>query len=192
MQSKIQLEKFYEKDDPWGYETNKEDKKRKKIIIDTLKHNLFPNVLDIGCGQGFITEDLPSLLKYGCDLSSTAMKRLPTNVIPISLDELICGETKCGITIPRFGLVTTMGTLYKQYDYKQIVELVNKYADSLVLTCNIESWEKKLFPDNKMIYEKKFKYRQYTERLAIYDLSPTQCWEYKKQKLQYIPTSRRY
>ena len=167
MQSKDDLESFYKAEDPWGYKSNGDDTKRKDIIISSLDficsfNGLYlKNVLDIGCGEGWITKDIPAEMLYGYDLSDRATSRLPENVIKLdSLNEPM-----------KFDLVTTMGTLYKQYNYKWILEKIRLHARRFVLTCNIASWERNDIDKKYQIFEYKFKYRRFTERLAIYDLS---------------------
>jgi 2-polyprenyl-3-methyl-5-hydroxy-6-metoxy-1,4-benzoquinol methylase len=43
--------------------------------------------LDIGCGEGFITEKLPAAEIYGLDLSDNAMSRLPQIVKAVTKPE---------------------------------------------------------------------------------------------------------
>jgi hypothetical protein len=57
MQNQNELEKWYQKNDPWDYTGNKDDAYRKERILSNLK--TYNRGLDIGCGEGFITKDLP-------------------------------------------------------------------------------------------------------------------------------------
>lgn len=163
------MERFYKTKDPWGYETHPDDLYRKMRILNVLSENVprgtmvFEKALDIGCGEGWITKDLPAREIYGYDLSDTAMSRLPENVVSI-------GEE---FSEQKFDLVIATGVLYKQYDYEWIQEMIRKVATGIVLTCNIKSWEHNNLPN--LIYQDEFKYREkFTERLAIYDLSAAQ------------------
>lgn len=153
------FEGLYKKEDPWGYKSNPEDTKRKEIILNTLKdldiH--FKSALDIGCGEGWITKDLPADLIYGWDISDKAMNRLPQRVIPL---KEITGK---------YDLVIATGVLYRQCGHKWILEKIKETAKHIVLTCNIKGQERNNLPNQ--IYEYEFPYRKYIERLAVYDLS---------------------
>ena len=69
----IDLEKWHKKKDPWGYEKSSEDRKRKNILISEIPSRKYKRVLDIGCGQGFITKDLPGENIIGVDISRQAI-----------------------------------------------------------------------------------------------------------------------
>ena len=59
IQSSDDLDKWYGQADPWGYESNPDDLKRKALLLSELPVKDYQRVLDIGCGHGFITRDLP-------------------------------------------------------------------------------------------------------------------------------------
>ena len=50
-----ELEEWHKQQDPWSYENDPEDLKRKNILLSEIPAGTYDNVLDIGCGQGFIT-----------------------------------------------------------------------------------------------------------------------------------------
>ena len=161
MQSKKSLEKFYSKDDPWGYETNNDDKIRKEIILRSL-HELdcrFEKALDIGAGQGFVTRDLPAEEIYAYEISEKACNRLPKG---IKVVKEIDGK---------FDLIIATGVLYKQYDYEGILKIIRKHSSKYVLTCNIQPWEKNDLDESRIVYQEIFPYREYLERLVIYNFS---------------------
>lgn len=160
MQSKQELEKWYEKADPWGYEKNPDDIERKKIILDHLD-GTYQKALDIGCGEGWITKDLPATEIYGLELSDNAAERFPEGVKRVLEPE------------GKYDLIITTGTLYRQYDYRRILEWIKEHASGIVLTCNIASWE--INDLGEAFLEVNFPYRNYKERLALYDLSTAQC-----------------
>jgi hypothetical protein len=158
MQTKEELEEWYKQSDPWGYEVNPEDARRKQIILDALKPYLpFDKALDIGCGEGWVTKDLPAKEIYGTELSETASKRVPSRVRVITDIEGM------------FDLVTAMGVLYKQYDYQTMINQIMQHSCDIVLLCNIKDWEvplpQKLL--NAQVYEDEFEYREYIEKLRI-------------------------
>ena len=57
MQSKQELEKWYEEPDKWGYFSNEYDALRLQKILFVLGwgKKRYDRVLDIGCGEGFMT-----------------------------------------------------------------------------------------------------------------------------------------
>jgi len=170
---KRKLDKFYQKADPWEYETNPHDKKRKEIILKELKkytniHNFF-KALDIGAGEGWLTKDLPAHKIYGYEISDVASSRFPKNVERIK-DEDLVGK--------KFDLIIATGVFYKQFDFKKMLDMVMKHASGIVLTCNISDWEINDLPFK--VKEFDFKYRQYVEHLAIYDFNTSQRWKHKK------------
>src|SRR5690606_38871974 len=73
IQNSAALDDFHSSEDPWGYGDNKEDLKRKEILLSELPDREYKNVLDIGCGQGFVTQDLPGMKITGVDISQAAV-----------------------------------------------------------------------------------------------------------------------
>ena len=83
VQNKNDLEKIYSKKDPWGFKNNEFDLERKKIILEKssyfcntiLNRKRYFNALELGAGEGWITEDLPAENLYGHELSDLAKSR---------------------------------------------------------------------------------------------------------------------
>jgi len=164
------LEDWYKTDDPWGYEKHPHDRIRKSKILDCLRHRYFSRVLDIGCGQGFITRDLPGKQVFGYDLSETALKRLPGGVFPLKMEDIK----------GKYDLIIATGIIYEQYDYKWIVDTINKHASDVVLTCNITDWEMPYINKLKnQIHVEEFPYRDWIERIRIYDYSKNHNRNYR-------------
>ena len=162
MQTKEELELWYRKPDPWGYKSNPDDHYRRDAILDALRpFGQFTNALDIGCGEGFITKDLPAGKLYGIDISETAIKRLPPTVRGI--DETFA------LTMPKFDLVITTGTLYWQYDHLKIAELVKKMAGRIVLVSGIKDWLVD-YDFGEILSSRTFIYRQYEQKLTVYQV----------------------
>jgi len=155
MQSKSEAEEWYQKNDPFNYIGNNDDAYRKKRILSNLK--TYNRGLDIGCGEGFITKDLPCKTIYGYDLSEIVMSRLPSIVSPMRKIE------------GKFDLIVATGILYNQYDYKWVLDIIRKHAIGTVITCNIKAWEINDLPNQ--IYEEEFKYREYEQKLRVYDFT---------------------
>lgn len=176
--TKEQLEKFYAKKDPWNYKITPDDQLRQDIILEWIanwrlrkaldKGGFFPEpfdrALDIGAGEGWITNFLPADEIHGYEISDKAASRFPENVKRVT-------EIK-----GKYDLIIATGVLYKQYDYRWILDTIKKHANGLVLTCNIHNWEKNDLPN--MIKDDLFIYRKYIERIAIYDFTS----QYRRQK----------
>lgn len=159
MQSKDELETWYETVDPWKYETTHDDLARKQIIIDAIKQYCgYPkSLLDIGAGEGFITKDIPAERLYAIEISDIASSRLPDHIKRIHEPE----EHDC---------ILTCGTLYKQYDHETIARWL-KTSKKYIVVAGIKDW---LIPYDfgNLIFRQEFPYRQYTQQLSIYEVTP--------------------
>ena len=169
----IDLEKWHKKKDPWGYEKSSEDRKRKNILISEIPSRKYKRVLDIGCGQGFITKDLPGENIIGVDISRQAIlhaKKINKKGMKFvegslyEFDVLFKGKS--------FDLIIITGVLYPQY-IGNSNNLIYKIIDDLlvengILVCvHIDDWYKSRFPYllvNQNIYD----YKEYLHRLEVY------------------------
>lgn len=154
------IDLWYRNRDPWAYETTPDDAKRKSYILHILElFGPFSKALDIGAGEGWITKDLPALVKHGYELSDVAAARFPPTVRR-ELDG-------------KYDLVTATGVLYAQYAWESLVKLINEHATGLVLTCNIKSWE---IPSaihcihGTQILDMEFPYREFTQKLRVFQV----------------------
>lgn len=157
MQSKQELEDWYEEPDKWGYFSNTEDAKRLEMILSTLKlgKSNYSKALDVGCGEGFITAHIPANEVYGIDLSDNATNRLPKNVHAISIPE------------GKYDLVISTGTLYQQYDHDQIYRMIMDSASEYILIGGIADWLiSKDF--GKEVYSAFFPYREFHQKITLY------------------------
>ena len=157
MQTKQELEDWYVNPDPWGYETNPDDKIRRRQILSVMFY--YERALDIGAGEGFVTTKIPADEIHGIEISDKAAKRFPANVKRVLEPQ------------GKYDLVMTTGTLYEQYDHQQIVEWIRQSASRHVLICGIKEW---LIPYSfgKVLIQKEFPYRNYTQSLILYAFSP--------------------
>ena len=157
MQSQHDLEDWYSQPDRWGYFNNPEDNNRLSRIISMLgfgkKH--YNRAIDIGCGEGFITQHLPAEEIHGYDLSNNALSRLPQNVKSVTQPE------------GKYDLVISTGTLYSQYDHERIYEMIMGCASEYILIGGIASWIiDKGF--GREINSDAFPYREFTQKITLY------------------------
>ena len=157
MQTKEELEQWYKTADPWQYETTTDDLIRKDHLLNMLSIR-YNRALDIGCGEGFVTRDLPAEDIHGIEISDLAASRLPWNVKRVHEPEGV------------YDLVMTTGTLYSQYNHLQIAEWIKKSACRHILIAGIKDW---LIPYNfgNPIATKEFTYRQYIQSVTLYEVS---------------------
>jgi len=160
MFEKSWFETWYTKADPWNYRSTPDDSQRKSIILETLQpYGLFQRALDIGCGEGFITEDLPATSIDGLEISDKAAARLSPKVRRVLVPD------------GHYDLVITTGTLYREYDHVQIASWINTCATRLVLVCGIRDW---LLPYSfgTVLQSKEFSYRSSLHQLlTLYEVS---------------------
>lgn len=155
MQTKQELENWYNKPDPWFYQTTLDDKNRKDLILSLL--DTYDTALDIGCGEGYITKDIKAKKIYGIELSDNASSRLPNNV-----NRLLKPNGK-------YDLVMTTGTLYTQYNHTQIKNWVHESARNHILVGGIKDWM--IWSDfGKIIKEIEFDYREYKQIIRLYEI----------------------
>lgn len=173
-----ELEDFYKaQDDPWGYEENQSDANRKAVLLgELIKLSKPKRVLDIGCGHGFITRDLPGEQIVGVDISEGAIKQARKmsgrpncryevgdifELTPESLDE------------PEgFDMIVITGVLYPQYignaktTVYAIIDKLLRPGGTLV-SVHIGEWYTARLP---YILEKEltYSYRDYQHYLEVY------------------------
>lgn len=159
MQSKESIEQSYAHPDPWGFQSHGDDHTRKSNILSVLSGlGPFKRALDLGCGEGWITKDLPSEVIYGFEISDNAASRFPKNV------------KRCFSPEGKYDLIVATGVLYHHYDHRYFLDVIKRHAENIVLTCNIKDWEvpevEKL-PMTQFV-EMQFDYREFTQRLRVF------------------------
>ena len=161
MQSKEELEQWYHKEDPWQYKTTQDDLKRKEsliMILSEISNGIqYERALDIGAGEGYVTQDIFAKEIYGIEISDLAASRFPSNVKRVIEPE------------GKYDLVMTTGTLYSQYNHKQIVDWIRQSASKHILIAGIKDWLID-YSFGQVIHQSEFPYRQYVQRVTVYEL----------------------
>jgi trans-aconitate methyltransferase len=156
MQTKEDLESWYKIPDQWGYFSNPEDTKRRDLIFSLLPDKLIYNrAIDIGCGEGFISQKIPARTIHGLDLATNALGRLPENVVPIYFPH------------GKYDLVVSTGTLYQQYDHKSIYDMIMKFSSNHILISGISDWLIN-YDFGEVISTIEFPYREFNQRTTLY------------------------
>lgn len=172
IQDKEDLEIWHNSRDPWNYNKNKSDILRRDLLFSELPKKDYNNVLDIGCGQGFITKLINAKCVIGVDISESAIKFAnedsPENVTfkqgsIFEIDQLF--DIK-------FDLIIITGVLYKQYIGESsnliyiLLDKILKEKGNLV-SVHINEWSICRFPYLK-IKEVIYPYREYNHKLEIF------------------------
>lgn len=160
MQPFKEIDEAYLKPDPWSYQSSEEDKKRKDIIIDRIC-NLdieFERALDVGCGEAWISKDLPAKEIFGYECSDNAASRFPDNVKRVLKPE---GD---------YDLIVATGVMYYHYDWKTFLSIIRNHASNIFVTSNIKDWQIKELQEFEpnLIHEEEFPYNEHKQHLRIY------------------------
>jgi predicted TPR repeat methyltransferase len=172
IQSKAEIEDWYSSRDPWKYENDTEDIKRKDILLAELPDRVFDSVLDIGCGNGFITGDLPGKLILGVDISENAIQFANENNRKNHVSYEAANIFDLVNWDRTFDLIVITGVLYPQYIgsssnliYLIIDRLLNQ--DGILMSVHIDTWYTCRFPYN-LFGEQLYNYKQYMHRMEAY------------------------
>lgn len=172
LQTQQELDAFYSNPDPWGYYDNPHDIKRKAHILAALPRLDYQNALDIGCGNGFITNDLPAKQVIGLELSPKAVNWAKEHASPHvkylqgSIFDLP------DLDLPPMDLIVITGVLYPQYIGKSnrlVYVLIDRILKSggILLCSHIYEWYEARFP-YLTITREYFAYREYSQVLEVY------------------------
>jgi SAM-dependent methyltransferase len=178
IQNKTDLEIFYSKRDPWAYEGNPDDTRRRAELLSVLPRQRVRRTLDIGCGDGFVTFSLPGDEVVGVDFSENAILHAKTAVShhPEASRFAFCTGSifELDDIFPRghFDLIVITGVLYPQY-IGQAKQAVRLKVDQLLtergtlVCCHIDAWYQPFFWYNctdRSLYP----YRGHTHVLEVY------------------------
>lgn len=177
IQSNSELNDFYTKTDPWGYENNPEDQNRKAILMGELEKLPTPKrLLDIGCGHGFVTRNLPGDKVVGVDFSELAIKQADKNSkephINYFTADMFDLNRKLFEEPKGFDMIIITGVLYPQYIGQAKNIIYNTIDDLLsvggyIISVHINQWYSCRFPYVKL-KQLTYKYREFEHLLEVY------------------------
>jgi predicted TPR repeat methyltransferase len=170
-----ELERWWEKPDPWDYEKNPEDINRRAMLLASLPKKKYARILDIGCGNGFVTNRLPGEEIIGIDISANAIKHANKNKpshIQYFQSSLFQLSEISYLKDSQYDLIVITGVLYPQYigESNRLVYLIidnflRVYGD--LVCCHIEDWYTSRFP-YVTISRDFYPYREYIHLLEVY------------------------
>lgn len=172
--NKDNLEDWYDSEDPWDYETTPDDTKRLEHIKLAVPNLEYTNSLDIGCGNGFITRNLPGSNVYGIDISENAIseaRKKDQNPNHYYIEGSIFDLPN--LNFPQMDLILITGTFYQFYLGKGL-KLGMVLIDSLLkpggvlVSSHIHEWYEFRFP-YLTISREWFSYRNYYQILEVYN-----------------------
>lgn len=167
-----ELEEWHKQQDPWSYENDPEDLKRKNILLSEIPAGTYDNVLDIGCGQGFITRHLPGRKIIGVDISHSAIqnaRKFENDRVSFMQSSLFELNNKFDF---KFDLIIITGVLYPQY-IGQSLNLIYLIIynilkpGGLLISVHIDEWYRARFP-YMTIVDYIYDYKTYVHKLEIY------------------------
>ena len=173
IQSQKDLDYFHNDIDPWNYEKSNDDLIRREILLREISAFSPKKILDIGCGQGFITSKLNADEIIGLDISSSAIehakhqnKNKKIRYLNLSIFELFnCNNFK-------FDMILITGVLYPQYigdSSSLIYTLIDKILQpgGILVNVHIDNWYNCSWPYIK-IKDFYYPYRNYTHKFEIF------------------------
>lgn len=173
IQTKVELDQWHAEKDPWKYEANDDDIKRKDILLSEIPKRNYKRVLDIGCGQGFITRELPGEYVLGIDISSTAIHNAKKHASDrVQFDQASLFDLQKKYYNKSFDLIIITGVLYEQYignSSNLIYIIIDKLlqCNGILVSVHIDDWYQARFPYLKL-NDYFYEYREYTHRLEVY------------------------
>ena len=158
LQTKEELEKWFKDRDPWGYETNKDDKYRRDKIYDAIAPFApYKKALDIGAAEGFVARKLPAKVIEAIEISDKAADRMPHNIKRVR-------EPK-----GMYDLIIATGVLYPHYDWELMRKWIEEHASGIVLVSHYYKIGKPHDKfDKKIILQEKFPYRDGEQTMKVY------------------------
>lgn len=177
VQTPEELDAFYGEPDPWNYFGTPDDQRRRIELLSVLPRKAYQRVLDIGCGNGFISFSLPGDEILGIDISNKAIEWARAAISNQShpkrfrFDRLSLFDPEI-LALGKFDLIVITGVLYEQYIGKaqalarwNVDQLLA--PEGILASCHIREWARVRFPYS-LLDMSLYPYRQYTHQLEIF------------------------
>jgi SAM-dependent methyltransferase len=178
IQSVEELEKFYSKADPWDYDDTLDDAERKARLLALLPQQTFSRTLDIGCGNGFVTVELPGEEVVGVDISANAIRfareraDLRPDASRFSFQAASIFELADFSDPGAFDLIVLTGVIYGQYignAFASVRLIIDRLLEpgGYLVSCHIDEWSPWRFPYT-IVDLSYYPYREFHHRLEVF------------------------
>jgi SAM-dependent methyltransferase len=172
------LDEIYAVEDPWNYNETPDDSARTVRLLTALPNRRYHRVLDVGCGNAFVTLRLPGSEVLGLDISARAIEWARRRAAERPDSNRFSFEV-CSIfdldpfRLGRFDLVVLSGVLYPQYigggfSFIRIVVDNVLRSGGILASAHIDDWCLWRFPYT-LFYADLSPYRQYVQRLELFE-----------------------
>jgi trans-aconitate methyltransferase len=175
IQPKEELETLYAAPDPWGYESCPDDQTRVRELLGILPKDTFSSVLDVGCGDGFVTTRLPGAEIDAIDISERAISHAKAKGAPnirFSVGSIF--DLRQKLPSRHYELIVITGLLYPKWigeQGKEVRDLVLHFMapGSWLVCCHIKEWCSVSFDDVLDLRQKtEYRYRDWHHELMLY------------------------
>lgn len=177
IQSRDDLETFWSQPDPWGFRSHPDDQTRRVKLLAALPQSRYGRALDVGCGDGFLAEELPAEYVVGLDLASGAIAQATARAEARGAIHLAYQRGSL-FDLPRlslgtFSLIIASGILYREQYLGDATALAGQLlADALqpggdLVVAGIDPWLS-VTPPLTLLHRERFPYREYTYRLEVW------------------------
>jgi 2-polyprenyl-3-methyl-5-hydroxy-6-metoxy-1,4-benzoquinol methylase len=177
VQSKVELESWYDNADPSGYDNHPDDLRRKNELIALLPARHVERTLHVGCGNGFLTVQLPGNEIVGIDVSERAVnwsrdrarQAAKPDRFTFASVSLFDPEFR---TLSRFDLVVITGVLHPQNigmagaTARAVIDEITQ-PGGIIVTAHIKEWITFDLPYT-IVDRQVFPYRERTLDLVVY------------------------
>jgi SAM-dependent methyltransferase len=178
VQALSELETFWQNPDPWAYYTNPSDRLRLAEFKTALPAKKYSKALDVGCGNGFLTFNIPADWVIGTDVCFNAVEHARRKAEEKKVSEKFqffqCSmfDLHLNSNLEDFDLIVVTGVLYPQYLAKGFAALEANLIrvlrpGGILLSCHIGEWNPPPFSLSRLSVTR-YPYREYEHLLEVY------------------------
>jgi SAM-dependent methyltransferase len=177
IQEKGELDAFWRTEDPWQYRSTVDDRLRLAELKAALPRREYRRTLDVGCGDGFVTFELPGERVLGLDLSAEALawarKAAAARPDGARFEFREASVFDLGsLALEPQDLVVITGVLYPQYiarGFAAIDATVQRLLapGGILVSVHIGAWHPHGFGLTRLV-QRRYAYRQYEHVLEVY------------------------
>lgn len=177
VQSPAELDQFWRTEDPWGYQAHPHDRIRVGELLAALPRRPYGHTVDLGCGDGFVTLELPGDHVLGIDLSAEAVRWAEQRAARRPDRSRFQFRAASIFDVPQLGLppadlVVVTGVLYTQYIGSAFAAIDTGLSallapGGILISVHIADWNPKSFSLTRL-HVHRYPYREYEHVLEVY------------------------